>query len=77
MSYKVRWTLESKDTFNQNLQYLSKEWDHQVIGNFLDRVEEVLEKIRKNPELYPVHRVKDKVHKCVVNKRIIHVFQNC
>ena len=48
MSYEVRWTLESKDTFNQNLQYLSEEWDHQVIHNFLDRVEEVLEKIRKN-----------------------------
>lgn len=56
MSRTLRWTLESKKTFEQNLEYLAKEWDNQVINNFLDRVEEVLEQIRSNPELYQQHR---------------------
>jgi|SRR5688572_1407207 len=71
MSRVLRWTSESKKTFNQNLEYLSEEWDNQVINNFLDRVEEVLEQIRSNPELYPLHRPSDQIHKCVVHKRII------
>jgi plasmid stabilization system protein ParE len=71
MSRVLRWTSESKKTFNQNLEYLSEEWDNQVINNFLDRVEEVLEQIRRNPELYPLHRPEDKLYKCIVHKRVI------
>ncbi len=47
------------------------EWGDQVINNFLQRVEEVLKKVKENPQLYPIHRSKDKVHKCVVSKQII------
>lgn len=71
MSYQLNWTSESEKTFNQNIEYLSKEWNLIVLNQFLDRVEEVLEKIRSNPKLYPLHRLKDKVHKCVVHERII------
>lgn len=39
----LRWTSESKKTFNQNLEYLAEDWDYHVINNFLDRVEVVLE----------------------------------
>lgn len=67
----LRWTSESRKTFNQNLEYLAEEWDNRVINNFLDRVEEVLDQIKSNPELYPLHRQIDKVYKCVVHKRII------
>jgi len=71
MSYTLRWTSESAKSLNQNLDYLADEWDNQVINSFLDRIEEVLETIKSNPKLYPLHRAKDNVHKCVVNKRII------
>lgn len=71
MSRILRWTPESKKTFNQNLEYLSVEWDNQVINNFLERVEEVLEQIRSNPKLYQLYRPKDKIYKCVVHKRIV------
>lgn len=75
MSRTLRWTSESKRTFNQNLEYLAEGWNNQVINNFLDRVEEVLEKIKSNPELYPLHRPKDKVYKCVVHKRVVLYFR--
>lgn len=67
----LRWTSESKRTFNQNLEYLSKEWDNQVINNFLDRVESVLEQIKSNPKLFLIYKQKSTIRKCVVHKRII------
>ena len=75
MSYTLRWTRESRTTFDQNIEYLSEEWDHLVINNFLDRVEEVLEQIKSHPELYPLHRSKERVYRCVVHKRIILYFK--
>lgn len=71
MSYQLRWTPESTQTFNQNIEYLSTEWDSKVLTNFLNRVDEVLKLIEENPLLYPVHRVSANVHKCVVHKRLI------
>ena len=71
MSYRLRWTPESKRTFNLNLDYLSRKWDKSVTNNFLDRVDEVLNLISENPLLYPVHRSDVNVHRCVINERII------
>lgn len=42
MSVRINWTTESEKTFNQNLDYLSKEWDLLVLNDFLDRVEKHL-----------------------------------
>lgn len=67
----LRWTSEARKTFNQNLDYLADEWNDQVINNFLDRVEEVFEQIKSNPELFLVYRKADQIYKCVVHKRII------
>ncbi len=71
MSLRINWTLESEKTFNQNLEYLSLKWDAVVLNDFLDRVEEVLESIKSNPRLYPLHREKENVHKCVIHERIV------
>jgi plasmid stabilization system protein ParE len=71
MSHTLRWTPESARTLKQNLEYLGDEWGNQAVNNFLDRVEEALGTIRGNPQLYPLHRPKDSVRKCIVNKRII------
>ncbi len=69
MSYSINWTLESELTFYHNLEYLEKEWTYAVINEFLDRVDDVINKIKNNPKLYPLHR-RD-VHKCIINERII------
>ena len=71
MSLRINWTSESEKTFSQNLEYLSKEWNNVVINHFLDRVEEVLEKIKSSPRLYPQYRSADNIYKCVVHERII------
>lgn len=71
MSVRINWTTESERTFNQNVDYLSKEWDTLVLNSFLDRVEEALEHIRSNPKLYPLHRPQENVHRCVIHERVI------
>jgi plasmid stabilization system protein ParE len=71
MSVRINWTAEAEKTLNENLDYLSKEWDLFVLNRFLDRVEEALERIRSNPKLHPVHRPKENVHRCVIHDRII------
>ena len=68
---KINWTSESEKTFNQNLEYLGKEWDAVVINRFLNRVEEVLEKLKSNPRLYPLHGSSANIHKCIIHERII------
>ncbi|RAV99280.1 type II toxin-antitoxin system RelE/ParE family toxin [Pseudochryseolinea flava] len=71
MIVRINWTAESERTFNQNIEFLAKEWDILVLNNFLDRVEEALEWIRANPKLYPLHSPKENVHRCVIHERII------
>ena len=71
MSVHLNWTSESEETFKQNLDYLSKEWDAQVLNSFLDRVEEALEHVRSNPKLYPLHRAGENVRRCVIHERIV------
>ena len=45
MSFGISWTDESFVTFNENIEYLSQEWDLTTINNFLGRVDEILEAI--------------------------------
>lgn len=71
MNRRLNWTSESEKTFNQNLEYLAKEWDNVVLNEFLDRVEAVLEKIKSNPRLYPKHKAESSIYKCVIHERIV------
>lgn len=74
MSYAIFWTPEAEKTFNQNLAYLSEDWEYQVLDAFLDRVDAVIEQIRLNPLTYPLHKQGD-VHKCVLNERMVLFFR--
>ena len=70
MRFDVNWTKEAEITFNKNIKYLSTSWNLLTIINFLDRVDDTVETLRATPELYPLHRKKDNVHKCVLNKHV-------
>jgi plasmid stabilization system protein ParE len=66
----VTWTPEAKTTFNSNIDFLLAEWGERVTSDFIDRVDEVIQNIAKNPRLYPLINEKDLVHRCVVVKQI-------
>jgi hypothetical protein len=70
MSYKVFWTTEAEETFNQNILYLEYEWTEVVIENFINRTEEAISSIRANPLLYPVINKNKNIHKCLVVKQV-------
>jgi plasmid stabilization system protein ParE len=75
VSFSLRWTPEATKTLQQNADYLFKEWGDQVANDFLDRVEDLLDLIKQNPHIYPLHSSSKTVHKCIVNKRIILFFE--
>ena len=70
MRFDVNWTKEAEITFNKNIEYLSTSWNLLTINNFLDRVDETVDTLKTNPELYPIHSKKDHVRKCVLNKHV-------
>ncbi|MFM8912018.1 MAG: hypothetical protein ACKOE6_03725, partial [Flammeovirgaceae bacterium] len=51
------------------------DWGNQVVNDFLNRVDEVLELVSVNPSVFPLHRPSEKIHKFIVNKRIILYFR--
>lgn len=67
---KVIWTPEAAETFKLNIDYLQVEWEDQVALNFLIRVEEVVETIKSNPEIFSSINKKDNIRRCVVVKQI-------
>ena len=49
MSYSIHWTIRGEQTLDQNIEYLEREWNTAVINQFLNRVNDVLNKICTNP----------------------------
>lgn len=70
MSFKVIWSAEAKESYNRNLEYLDRDWNRQVIRDFVNRVNEAIDKIADNPDLFPVHKAGPAIHKCVVTEQI-------
>lgn len=71
MIKRVHWTTEAHRTFTINREYLSKEWEHEVTSKFLDRIDEIVQKIKVNPRMFARHMEQNNVHKCVVHERIV------
>jgi hypothetical protein len=70
MSYKVFWTGEAEQTFNDNIAYLELKWTETVIANFINKTEEAISVIKANPQLFPRINKKKNIHKCLVVKQI-------
>lgn len=67
---KVVWMAEASETFKYNVDYLLVEWGDQVCSDFILRVDEVIERIRSNPNIYPLVSKNDQIHRCVIVKQI-------
>ena len=67
---KIIWTPEAKETFESNIDYLLSEWGDKVTLDFLNRVDEVILRIKSNPKLFPAINKDDHIHRCVVVKQI-------
>lgn len=74
MAYPVIWSPVAKLTYYQILEYLEEKWTEKELKVFINRTEEVINHIRKNPRLYPYSR-ESKTFKCVVVKQVSLFYQ--
>lgn len=71
MSYSIKWSPRAVNDISNQLDFIEKKWNRDVVNNFLDRIEEVLEVIADNPELYPKIHKKKNIYRCVVNSHLV------
>ena len=69
MSRKIIWSGDAKRDFSENIDYLLKEWSVNEAVDFTDKAQSILDKLPKNPELFPETEYSG-VRKCVVCKQI-------
>lgn len=67
---KVLWSKEAISTFEQNIQYLESDWNEKVIQNFFDKTNDVLKRISRNPNTFPLFNKSKNIHRCLVVKQV-------
>lgn len=70
MVIKIGWSDEANKTYDNNIEYLLHAWSEREIKKFILKTEEVLLKIQKYPEAYPLSKKNRKVRKIKINKYI-------
>jgi plasmid stabilization system protein ParE len=69
MSYPVVWSPRARMTYYKILDYLDQEWTFREIENFIDRTEEALSHISRNPLLYQ-YSEGNNAYRCVLVKQV-------
>lgn len=69
MSYTIIWSPRARTTYYQILDYLDENWTFREIEQFIDRTEQALSHISRNPALYQHSAGKD-IYKCVLVKQV-------
>ena len=67
MSLSVIWTPEAESTFQAQLDYLEANWPEVTLRKFIDRVFEMIDQLEQRPEIYPVYRNSERIHRGVIN----------
>lgn len=70
MSFPVLWTPTANRTLEKQIKYLEKKWGEHEIINFLDRVDEAIELISKNPVMYQLYDGPRRIHRCVLLSQV-------
>ena len=69
MTYSVTWSPTAQLSYYRVLEYLDDRWTRREIESFVNRTEEVISHICKNPLLYPYSK-ESEIHKCVLIKQV-------
>lgn len=72
---EIIWSDESKLDYEENIEYLLKEWSEESAATFIEEVESVFELLRTNPKLYPMSDYKS-VRRAVIRKQITLFYQD-
>jgi plasmid stabilization system protein ParE len=72
---EVIWSDEAIGDYQQNIDYLLREWSEQVAIEFVEDVEGVIELIKIHPELYPLTDYQA-IRKAVISKQVTLFFKS-
>lgn len=65
---KVEWSREANETFIHIVTEIHDRWTTREVEKFIGRVNQVVQFIEKNPEMYPFSQ-SGKVHRAVISKQ--------
>lgn len=68
MPKRVVWSPIAVEDFENIVEYLSIHWEAKVLNRFIDKVENLINQISLNPQLYPEINKELGVRKCVISK---------
>ncbi len=71
---EIVWSDDAKLDYEENIEYLLKEWTEQSAIQFIEEVDAILELLKINPKLYPLSEFKS-VRRAVVRKQITLFYQ--
>jgi len=66
--YKILWTNNALKELESTIEYLIKKWTDKEIQNLALRIEETLELISNNPNMFQSSDVKKNIRRAVISK---------
>ncbi|REA56367.1 hypothetical protein DSL64_27110 [Dyadobacter luteus] len=68
MALDVIWSPRSLNNLEEVIQYLRKNWSHQVVKDFIIRMDRVVQLISEHPQLFRQVSINNAVREAVITK---------
>ncbi len=75
MAILIKWSDEAVKTFDENIDYLMKEWSEMEIKNFIRQTNAKIKSIELNPKLYRYSEKNPHIRRVLINKNITLFYQ--
>lgn len=75
MAILIKWSDEAIKTFDNNINYLMKEWSENEIRNFIKQTNEKIKSIESNPKLYRRSEKNPHIRRVGINKNVTLFYQ--
>jgi plasmid stabilization system protein ParE len=71
VAFLITWSKEARKTFDDNIDYLLKEWTEREARNFINNANQKIQSIVSNPKLYRRSEKNAHIRRATINKHII------
>ncbi len=71
---EIIWSNDAKLDYDENIEFLLKEWSEKSAINFIEEVESILKLLKTNPKLFPKSNYKS-IRRAVIRKQITLFYQ--
>jgi plasmid stabilization system protein ParE len=68
MSFEIRFTPESEETFDAVISQLRDRWGEGFVNKFESKISKIINAISETPHLYPIFDENTEVRRCVLHK---------